>query len=301
MAKFDKFRGRDALAKAVAKSGGGGAFTPTIQWDKDGPGAKKYVQFLAELDDLLTVPMHSFMRTGKRDDGKWIYNDFIVVPDDDGSSPYDPIADRFGEPPKEKGIMVGVEMEPIIERVDGKKKIVGFNVKEREWKDKDGETHTTACVGLIVQSPFNFWKQLATVEQDAGPIEESVFVVTRSGESKDTDYTFLPVGDALTEEELDISADEMVKLDEWLEERADEDRMHRLIDDLPDDWAITQYPSKKKDKGEEKSSKPKSKSSSTRSRRSAPAVEVEEEEAEEPTPPKRKSRFASLKQEVEAG
>jgi hypothetical protein len=77
--------------------------------------------------------------------------------------------------------------------------------------------------------------------------------------------------------------------DNWLLDLADADRMKELIEPLPDDWKITDYPAKDKGKDKEESS------GSTRTRREPdePDDEPEEEAGEE-----RKNRFQDLQRKA---
>jgi hypothetical protein len=296
MAKFRT--GGDSIAAAATRSTGG-KFTPRFKFEAN---KTKYIQFLSALDDTPTVLLHDFVITGEREDGGPVYNTFISRRDPvlDGSDGYDELMDRFGEKPTNKTIGLAVELEPIYEKKTGTKRqtLVGFDIATRQFENKDGETVEVPAVGLVVQSPFNFWNALV-VNDDIKPIEETVFAVTRTGEKTSTNYTFVPVGDALDgiEEDLEEFFEEFdfeALLDDW----ADEDRMREIIAPLPDDFVVNPY-NKERNK---KSGKASGGSKSTRSRRAV--VEPEEDDgdgdepAEETKPARRRRNFDNLKADV---
>ncbi len=291
MAKFRT--GGEAVAAAATRSGG--KFTPTVKFEA---GKTKYLQFLTPLDETPTVLLHNFIITGEREDGGKIYNTFISRRDPalDGADGYDPLIDKFGVMPTNKTIGLAVELEPQFEKKagGGRQVLVGFDVATRQFENKDGETIEVPAVGLVVQSPSNFWNHIV-VNDDIKPIEETVFAVTRTGADTTTAYTFVPAGDAM---DLDEDLDEFFEqfdfealLDDW----ADEDRIRELIDPLPSDFVVSAYAQKGK-KGKGKSS-----SQSTRSRKAAEPEEADETEEQEAAPTTSRSRrarnFANLRSE----
>ena len=296
MAKFrDRLNtGGDAVAAAATRSGGS-KFTPRIKFEA---GKTKYIQFLDALEDIPTVLLHDFIIVGEREDGGKQYATFISQRDAalDGADGYDELIDRFKSNPTSKTIGLAVELVPVYEQAAGAKRktLAGFEVDTRQFENKDGETIEVPAVGLVVQSPSNFWGHVA-VNDEITPIEETVFAVTRTGASTDTSYTFVPAGDAL---DLNDDLEEFFKefdFDALLEEWADEERMRELIAPLPDDFVVNPYAKKDKKGGKGQSS-----GKSQRSRRTQEEdAEVAEEEEEAEAKPSRSRRFAALRQDIE--
>lgn len=300
MANFRK--GREAAAAAATRSGGG-KFTPTHKFEA---GETTFLQFLTSWDEIPTVLMHRFITVGEREDGSKIYKDFISRRDPalDGPEGYDVLIDRWGSQPSQRCIGIAVELEPIHgKNKQGKKVLEGFKVATREYTDSEGEVKEVPNVALVIESPYTFYSHLGVVD-DIAPIEEKVLSITRTGKGTDTTYTIVPMADALSDEELsEEGVDEFFEefdFDAYLDELADEDRMHELLDGLSADFVVNKYAKKgKKTKASSEGSR------STRSRRvkeEEPDEEPEvEEEADADEPQTRARRFSTLRAEVGKG
>lgn len=308
MARFDALRGNAAskAAEAVSKAKRS-RFTPQFKWDD---GERKYLQFVTPFDERVTAPMHQFIRVARDPNTKsgYKYADFLLAPEEDGSSPVDLIHQKFGVEPTFRTIAVAVEMEPIIEKDSkGRKRAVGFEPKMREWEDKDGETHESPELGLVIMSHNNFWKFFEMHEEQTGPVDASVFAVTRLGKSTDTNYHVEEAGDAIELDDLDTESRDYVDIDKWLEEVADPERMEALISPLPEDWEVNQYANRGKD---EKKAKPKKNSRLKKVEKKATKVPADDagadegdgqEDSSEGEPVSdRKARFANLRKDMAA-
>jgi hypothetical protein len=273
-------RGVDAVIAATERTGSG-KFTPTIYW-KDS-GDTKYIQFITSMEEIATVLMHSYIKVGEREDGSPQWRNFISPTDPgvDGSDGYDPIIDRFGLTPKSRSVALAVELDPLTKVEGGRKKIKGFEMKMREYEDKEGETHVVPAAGLIVESPFTFYNYLATFADDQ-PIEEVVFKVTRKGKKTDTQYHFQAVGDAI---EVELPESLQTALDDYLEDLADPDNMKTYIDPLPDDYQLSPYQNKGK----------KTSSTTTRTKR----TRVVEDDGDD-NAPTRSRRFSAIKRDFDS-
>lgn len=298
MASFRK--GGDAVVAAAARSGTG-AYAPIMRFEG---GETKYVQFMQPMDDIYTVLMHQYIIVGEREDGSPIYERFISRRDPglDGPKGYDEIWERFGYKPTERSIAVALEVEPVYGEGKGtRKKIEGFDVVERQYEDKEGETITVPNFALIIESPKTFFTHLAA-NADIKEIDESIFAVKRTGKGTDTTYTFIDTGeDALDVEDLYEEFLETFDLEAWLENLADEQRMVELIGPLADDAKISAYPPRGKEEKEDK--KP---SRSTRRRATSKKEESEEdvepaeepEEEEEAKTASRSRRFSEMRRKA---
>lgn len=288
-------RGKEA-AQAAATRSGGGKFTPTFRFEA---GETTYLQFLQGWNDIPTVLMHRFICVGYTEGGTKMYRDFISPLDEalDGSQGDDPLVTRFGSYPKERCIGLAVELEPQYEKKGTRKVIVGWDVVEREYTNSDNENVKVPNVALVIESPYTLYNHLGVID-DQAPIEENVLSITRTGKKTDTTYTIVPVGEALSDAELkDAGVDDFFEefdFDAYLDELADQDRLHEYIDPLKDDFVVNPYA--KKGKGGEG----KAPARSSRSRRQVEEEvndEAEAETEEDATPPRRR-RFNQLRNEV---
>lgn len=294
-------RGKEA-ARAAGTRTGGGKFTPTHRFT---PNEVKFLQFLTPFDEIPTALFHRFICVGYREDGSKIYRDFISPLDEsiDGPSGSDPLVDRFGSNPSSRCIGLAVELTPQYEQKGSRKAIVGWDVVEREYTDSDGDEKTVPNVALVIESPFTFFNHLGVVD-DQQAIEECIVSVTRTGKSTDTSYTILPVGEALTDDQLDEAGIEEFfedfDFEAYLEELMDQDRLHEYIDPLDDDFVVNPYA--KKGKGGKKDDKSEARKGRRSRQKAEPEAEAEEtaEEAEAPAEeaPTRKRRFSQLRTEV---
>lgn len=124
-------------------------------------------------------------------------------------------SDRFEDAwdaiPRRTNIAVAVELEPISEEVKGRIKPRGFKVATREYErrivDEDGdvtdesETVKVPAIGLVAQSPSNFFSLLKHVNETEFPIHETAIKITRHGEKANTTYAFHGYED----QEIDLS------------------------------------------------------------------------------------------------
>lgn len=299
-------RGAEAIQAAATRSGGG-KFTPTFKFEA---GETKYLQFLTGIDDIPTVLMHRFVIVGHREDGNPIYENFISRRDSalDGPDGYDPLIDRFGLQPTQRCVALAVELEPQWSSGSGSRKTIkGFDVATRQFTTKDDETKEVPNVALVIESPYTFFQPITTLADMGENVEEAIFAVKRTGKQTDTSYTFLRVGDAIDlEEELDEFFEEF-DFDKWLEDLADEDRIHDLIDELPDNFVVSKFAKKakgKKDEGKEEKKETSTRTRRTRTEEPEPEAEAEAEadgdeaDEEEAAPAGRRSRkFSELKRD----
>lgn len=226
--------------------------------------------------------MHRFVITGQREDSSEIYNDFISRRDPqlDGPQGYDPLIDRFGLQPSKRTIVVAAELEPIEgENEKGRKIIEGWELAIRQYKNKDDEDVEVPNIALVVESPHTFYAQMFNLVDMGEDFSTGIYAVLRSGKGTDTTYTFKCVGEALDLSEELQEFEAQFDLDAWLEELADEDRIHELIDAIPDGAVVSKFPPKGKAKKGEAAAKKKP-ATSSRSRRAK--VEEPEDEPDEP-------------------
>jgi hypothetical protein len=209
-------RGAAAIqaANESAKSGGKDykPFLPNIYWKNDGD--LSYIWILNPVEDIPLVKFHSFVELPEgRFDQVIARNDAAI------GERVDPLEERWKYPPKDTNLCVAVELEPIVEMVDGYARPRGFQVKtvefERRIRDDEGEltdereTVEAPKIGLIAQSPNNFFNHLSAFDATDGPVHKTPFKVTRMGERTNTEYSILGY--------VDMPLD-MTNLFEWIDQ-----------------------------------------------------------------------------------
>jgi hypothetical protein len=208
-----------------------------LQWAQE---EKKFIQFVTPLEDIPRVKMHQFIITGQRDDGSFIYNDFVSRRDAgiDGENGYDPIWTRFDLVPRDRCVAAAAALVP---QRDSEGKISGWDIATKTTRKGDAIPE----IGLIIQHPANFFSWLATFESDTGnSIQNCIFSVTRRGEKISTRYEFIKTD--FVPVDLSDYADRIPDIDGYLSHLADENRIRSLIDPLPDDAKLSRFAPDKK-------------------------------------------------------
>ncbi len=194
-------RGAAAILEA-AEQGGGGDFAPWLPalfWKED--GEDRYVLFLNEIDEIPTFKMVQFIPVNE---GKG-FRETVAKTDpgwDELKESSDAFEKKWDARPVERSVAIAVELEPVIEVVNNRRKARSFEVKtfefERTIYDEDGEATdekeevTAPVVGYIAQSPNNFFNVVARYNADEAPIETTPLKITRIG--KDTSTTYAVTG-----------------------------------------------------------------------------------------------------------
>lgn len=230
-------RGSEAIAKAneAAKSGGNTDFRPFLTnfyWKDD--QEVKYLWILNPLEDIPLVQMQKVWTKDSR-------SEYVIARTADvlGESS-DPIEDKWGYGPQDLNICVACEVKPVMEVVRGRERPVEFEVAyrtfERKVRDDKGqptgevEEVTAPIVGMIAQSPNNFFNHVASKDANVAPIHEFAMAVRRIGVDKNTDY------------EIDLFDDKPLNPDNLLEyfdsisylSDEDKDALAVLIDGDPE-------------------------------------------------------------------
>jgi hypothetical protein len=203
-------RGTAAIeaAQEAAKQGGNfSPFAPMLTWkDKD----EKYLLFLNDIESIALVDLHEWIPggTGEKANGdtytNWKF--FISRKDPAIGEDEDELEDRLGNKPKARNIAAAVELEPIMAAGrGGRPRPKGWKVKTTEFQrktDEGTETVTAPVVGIVRQSPINFFGYLSSFNDTEAPIEDTPFKVIRRGGDQNTQYDFTPYLD----QEVDLSA-----------------------------------------------------------------------------------------------
>lgn len=319
-------RGMAAIKEAQESSRGGGDFKPWVPQIKWEDGDERYVMFLTSIEETPLVELHEWIPVGKaeKSDGTEYtkFGWFISRTDPAIGEDVDPLTEK-GSDPKQRNIGIAVELEPIMATVKGRPRPKGFEVKthefERSIRDDEGnatdekETVVAPVIGVVTQSPHNFYGYLGSFNETEAPVEETAFKVLRRGGDKNTAYDFTPYFDQDVDlaniveyvdgiTYLNENMDEIVEavdglptdeaahliaialLDARLEELADGERYEELTGEIKE--IKSKYGSKKK-KGEGKATSEKPKRTSQRTRAKAKSEDAGEEasaEAEEEAP-----------------
>ena len=283
-------------------------FVPNIRWTKN---ETKYIQFMQSADDFMTAFVHTFVVVGTRQNGKPQYRTFISPQtdvNDNGivyrnTNEYDPLWDDRNLAAVKRGFTVAVELEPVWGKNDkGKKVIDHFEVKQREWTDKEGDTHEVPAIGLVEGSPVAFFDKLHLFADSKGPIEEVVFQVKRTDGQGATSYTFLDLVPALDDNELDISDDLIIDLETYLEGLVMTDEDIAMIQSLPEGHVFNEYAERDKKAAASKDDENSSRSSKTPAKtRRVKAKEPETEDdddGETEVVDDKSNRFAQLRRNM---
>lgn len=280
MAKFPT--GADAiLASAEAAKGGGKKFSPELFW-RDGD--ERYIQFITPLAQIPTVPAYNVRVGTSQTTQKAIMRTLIDPRPVEGKDAYNPLAERWGLEPKPKQIAVAVELEPVFEKVDGRKKRTGFKVSERTFTyqkgDRAGEEVTVPNVGVVINTHL-FFKYLTTWDEDKGDITQTPFKVVRVGGDKNTTYNFIPYEGEKVELNETVLAE--IDLDAHIDMLMSAERYRELIDPLPDDFVPDRYAAARQAKAQQIDRTPVAEEVEVDDESSAPADEApvsEDAEAE---------------------
>jgi hypothetical protein len=195
-------RGMAAMQEAQEEQKAGSNPFPTfcrsIQWTED--REEKYIVFLNRASDIPTVELHSFVPvgTGVSKSGKPYtrYEQFIDRTDPAIGEGSDDLTDRLGHKAQLRAIAIAVELEPTFSTVNGRKRPTGFEVQTETYtrKTENGGVEEVEApkIGVIVQSPNNFYGWVGSFDDTTAPIEETPVQIVRQGKDKDTNYNFVP-------------------------------------------------------------------------------------------------------------
>lgn len=303
-------RGAAAITEAAESRRGDGnfrPFIPAIYWKED--REERYILFLNDIDSIPTLEMIGFIPT----EGGF-FQETVAKTDPFFGQKKDEFVTKWDAPVRKTNIAVAVELEPMIEVVDGRKKPRGFEVKtveyDRRIPNEDGElTDETEevvapAIGIVAQSPFNFFNVVAAYDATEAPIHKTPLKIKRVGKDSNTTYTVVGYDD----QEIDLSnlldyvdgisylnddLDEVIEalgsfddeeaaahlgeiiLEKRIEELLDGDRYDELLEGVTESMDIYGNKKKKKGKGKERKEKVERKTRQSQ-RRSAAKDEVED-------------------------
>jgi hypothetical protein len=208
----------------VSTRKGGRRYIPNIYWKVDGENDLRYLAFLTPLAEVPRLLMHGFVRTpnGPR---TFVCRKNEIFEDENPTGDC-PVCDEFKKAPRNQWLALAVELEPVMERVNGRQVITGFTPKMDEWEfEKDGKTETGTAphVGIVSQALKNFWTPFSAkvnreiTRKGVGDLQEVVYEIQRVGKTKDdTTYLFEPYEADLRP---DLSEYDFPTLEDWIESK----------------------------------------------------------------------------------
>lgn len=229
-------RGSAAIQEAIdanenRQGGSFKPFLPNIFWKDDKEA--KYLLFLNPIEEIPQFDVVPFIPTEAG------FPETVVAKTD----PYfGEKADRFEKvwdaTIRVTDFAVAIELEPTLELVGGRKRPRGFEVAtktfERKVFDDDGddtgevEEVTTPIVGIVAQSPYNFFNVVKSYDADEAPIHETATKITRIGKDQNTSYTVVGYPD----QEIDLS--NFIEYLDGINYLGDEDDIAALAEEIAD-------------------------------------------------------------------
>ncbi len=194
-------RGAAEVEKAQQRGNGGGnfrPFAPSIFWKA---GDERFVLIATSVDDMPSADMIHFIPVEhERQDGTtWTENASVIARTDPAiGESSEELVDEWNAKIRTDNLVVAVELEPVTEKIRGRERPVGFQVKmlevDRRVRDEDGnvtdevETVTTPSWGFISQAVGNFGASVVAYDQSESPINETPVKIMRVGGDKNTTY-----------------------------------------------------------------------------------------------------------------
>lgn len=332
-------RGAAAIQAAVDanENRGGGSFKPFLPglfWKDD--KESRYLLFLNTIEEVPQFDAVSFIPT---ENG--FFETVVAKTDQYFGEKSDRFEKVWDATVRVTDFAVAVELEPILELVKGKKRPKGFEVATKTFDrkifdddgDDTGETEevTTPVIGVISQSPYNFFNVVKSYDAEEAPIHETPVKITRLGKDQNTSYTITGYVDqeidlsnliefidgisylgkpedieAIVEQIADLEPLEAanaigtILLDKRVEELLDEDRYEELFEGV--DESMDKFGNKKK-KGKKDEKKPERKTRPSQRRKAAEPEDEWVDEGDsgdapdepEPEKPKRTRRTTRAK------
>lgn len=186
-------RGMAAIEAANTRNRSFGAFCPEIRWRED--KEDKFILVLTPIDNVITVDLHEWIEVGKgqRGDGsEYTRYESFISREEMGEK--DDLKERLDVVPRTRSIGIAVELEPVVEVIKGRQRPKSFVVKTETFT-RDGDEVEAPQIGLITQSPKNYWGWLSSFDATTAPITETPIQVVRRGKDASTEYDFIPYTD----------------------------------------------------------------------------------------------------------
>lgn len=182
-------RGSEAIKASAeaAKSRGGNfrPFVPSIYWKDSDEHRSKYILVLNRIEEIPVVNTISFIPVPDSPVGEMV----IARTDPYIGESVDPLENDWEGQVQESNIMVAVELEPILEDVNGRQRPRGFEVATVEFSRRvrdendeltdETEDVVAPAIGVIVQRPTNFGNVLTSYDESESEINRTPIKVTR--------------------------------------------------------------------------------------------------------------------------
>lgn len=312
---MSEIRRGSATIQDAAKSSGTSEFRPflpSLYWKDD--QEERYILFLVEVEDMPLFDMIQYIPT---ENG--FFQEAVAKTDPFFGDRSDAFVEDKDATIRKTNVAIAVELEPVVEVVNKRRKPRGFEVKTVEYErrifDDDGEATgdteevTAPAVGYVAQSPNNFFNQISNYDANEAPVTSTALKITRIGKDKNTTYQIvgydeLPIDlsnlvgyvdgvsylndelESLLDEIEDLSPEEAALvigkklLDKREEELIDDDRYQELLEGVTE--SMDKYGNKKNKNKKKEKAPPRSRAAT---RRAAKAEEPEpepEDDGDEP-------------------
>jgi hypothetical protein len=173
-------------------------FAPQIFWKDD--REEKFVLLFTPVSETYQVSIHEWIPIKVQRGGETVtrYEQFVSRKDPSIGEATDDLEDRLDMIPRLRNIGIGVELEPVMETIKGRQRPKGFAIKTDTYtrhRDGNPEEVEQPLIGIISQSPHNFWGWPNSYHETQAPITETPLQVVRRGKDKNTGYDFIPFQD----------------------------------------------------------------------------------------------------------
>lgn len=193
-------RGMAGIEKGQERPKGSGNFSPfcpEIIWTQD--REEKFIAILNRVEDIPSIELHEFVPVGEgvsKSGKKYTkYEKFINRTDISIGESSDELTDRLGHQARFRTMAAAVELEPTYSTVNGRKRPTGFAVATKTItrnSDDGAEDVEIPLIGVITQSPRNFFGWIGSFNESTAPVEETPLQVIRRGKDASTAYDFTP-------------------------------------------------------------------------------------------------------------
>jgi len=172
-------KGLEGLQQASERSARPLSFIPRryLKWES---GEEKTIRFLSEGDEVVQARFHEWVTCHDGSRRSFVCRDEISEPCE--------LCDNPEVKVREVGMAIAVVREPV---KDDSGKLIGFKDATEEIElEENGkvEKKTVPIVGIIQQSPRNYWASFWAAYDKYGTLKDRDYSITRRGSGMDTMY-----------------------------------------------------------------------------------------------------------------
>lgn len=215
-------------------------------------GESEYVHFLTDTTEVIVeLSMHRYVNVTEIREGKRLEyaTNFVtrlpgMFDDGDGTDWEDVLHNEIGHEAKTNNCGMIVVLDPVYKKGAETARVVDIErlvVRGNWYETTGGEKLFFPEYQIVYQSPFNFWGDLDIHASEIGPINEGAFKIIRSGDSRNTSYSFNHItkpivlpdekGDPTTKEVDWVTVAGIPKLEDLLEALGNHKRYQKYFAD----------------------------------------------------------------------